>query len=479
MSGNNRLSARNGRIAAMLENGESLKNFYRFIAQNEYINLHDACQIVIERPDASVCYTMDEWNAMGRRVSKGKRGIPYYDSDGYKQFVFDANDTYGDERYQRPIFPLKHLLIGLDELNGTSLYENGRSDYRKIHNGVYSYLERSGELTGDEQHDSLFAEGIAYCLYSKTGFPKTGNIRLHGLPYSYRDNADFVKELYIRAELLSEEIEEAYRGKLSEIPVIDDTEEETVSDEPLIQSETVEQTNEPPAEQAEELPEQGNEEFVSPLYRQYLEAQKVNPQAVVFLRVGDFYEVMGENARIVAEELDLTLTSRNIGLPERIPMCGIPQFAADRYIEKILEKHGVILAEDGQEPKYILSHVEAFGQSGTAEEKPVSEVGQTEDTHDADELAELAELFDAEQSEEQIAPVKTPALVEIDDEPTPFDEEEEEQSEQNEGDVFEDEEDFKEESEQEETENKLKPTPKKGYVSDIAANTARHWTKRS
>ena len=83
MSGNNRLSARNGRIAAMLENGESLKNFYRFIAQNEYINLHDACQIVIERPDASVCYTMDEWNAMGRRVSKGKRGIPYYDSDGY------------------------------------------------------------------------------------------------------------------------------------------------------------------------------------------------------------------------------------------------------------------------------------------------------------------------------------------------------------------------------------------------------------
>ena len=390
MSGNNRLSARNGRIAAMLENGESLKNFYRFIAQNEYINLHDACQIVIERPDASVCYTMDEWNAMGRRVSKGKRGIPYYDSDGYKQFVFDANDTYGDERYQRPIFPLKHLLIGLDELNGTSLYENGRSDYRKIHNGVYSYLERSGELTGDEQHDSLFAEGIAYCLYSKTGFPKTGNIRLHGLPYSYRDNADFVKELYIRAELLSEEIEEAYRGKLSEIPVIDDTEEETVSDEPLIQSETVEQTNEPPAEQAEELPEQGNEEFVSPLYRQYLEAQKVNPQAVVFLRVGDFYEVMGENARIVAEELDLTLTSRNIGLPERIPMCGIPQFAADRYIEKILEKHGVILAEDGQEPKYILSHVEAFGQSGTAEEKPVSEVGQPEDTHDADELAELA-----------------------------------------------------------------------------------------
>ena len=84
---------RNEQIADMLENGELLKNFYRFTSQNPHIELHDACQIVIERPDASVCYTMDEWNAMGRRVSKGKRGIPYYDSDGYKQFVFDANDT--------------------------------------------------------------------------------------------------------------------------------------------------------------------------------------------------------------------------------------------------------------------------------------------------------------------------------------------------------------------------------------------------
>ena len=133
-----RLAERNAKIAAMLESGEGLKNFYRFISQNEYINLHDACQIVIERPDATVCNTLEEWNAMGRRVIKGRKSIAYYDHDGYKQFVFDANDTYGDERYQRPILPIKHLLIGLDELNGTNVYEDSRSDYRKIHNGVYN-----------------------------------------------------------------------------------------------------------------------------------------------------------------------------------------------------------------------------------------------------------------------------------------------------------------------------------------------------
>src|SRR5699024_7909590 len=119
--------------------------------------------------------------------------------------------------------------------------------------------------------------------------------------------------------------------------------------------------NEPLAEDTEELPEQDDEEvFVSPIYRQYLEAQKANPQAVVLLRLGDFYEIMGENARTVAEELDLTLTSRDVGLPERVPMCGFPYYASDAYIEKILARHGVLLAEDGQEPKYILSHAEAL-----------------------------------------------------------------------------------------------------------------------
>ena len=411
---NSRLSERNAKIAAMLERGEQLKNFYRFIAQNEYINLHDACQIVIERPDATVCNTLEEWNAMGRRVIKGRKSIVYYDHDGYKQFVFDANDTYGDGRYQRPTLPLKHLLVGLDVLNGTSLYEDaGRSDYRKIHNGVYTYLERHGELTGDEQYDSLLAEGIAYSLYCKTGFPKTEYIRLHGLPYSYRENAAFVKELYIRSDLMSEEIEEAYQSKQSEVKIIDDTDEEMVSDEPVIQSETAEQTEmqeQPDSEQ--EAPEQ--DATISPVYRRYLDAQQLNPQAIVLLQVGDFWEVMGENAQTVAEELKLTLTSREVGLPDRVPMCGFPYHVTETYLEKILEKHGVILAEEGKEPIYVLSHAEALEQRETANTVPV---------HDDSETEELAKLF-GEGTEQQTPTGKKPFLVEIDDdEPNPFDDE--------------------------------------------------------
>lgn len=457
MSENKRLSERNAKIAAMLSDGEQLKNFYRFIAQNPYINLHDACQIVIERPDSTVCNSMEEWNALGRRVTKGRKAICYYDHDGYKQFVFDATDTNGEERYQRPIFPLKRMLIGLDELNGSSLYNDPRGDYRKIHNGVYAYLEKSGALTGDEQHDNLLSEGVAFSLYCKTGFPKTAGIHLRGLPYSYRENAEFIKEMYIQSELLAEEIDEAYEGKLQEVKIIDDTEEETVTDEPIIRGGEVEQTKEPLTEETEELPEQGNEVSVSPVYRQYLDVQKANPQAVVLLRLGDFYEVMGENARTVAEELDLTLTSREVGLPERVPMCGFPYHVAEVYIEKILEHHGVLLAEAGQEPKYILSHAEAL-RAEQAEISEEPEQGQQTELveRDEDEIAELQELFSEEEEE-----IKDPALIPIDDEPTPFDDEEEEQTDEEEDYGFENEEDFEEESEQDETENKPKPTRKR------------------
>ena len=59
---------RNRAIQAMMTDGEQLKTFYRFVANNPHIPLHDACQIVIQRPDARVCFSFEEWNAQGRRV---------------------------------------------------------------------------------------------------------------------------------------------------------------------------------------------------------------------------------------------------------------------------------------------------------------------------------------------------------------------------------------------------------------------------
>ena len=74
----------------------------------------------------------------------------------------------------------------------------------------------------------------------------------------------------------------------------------------------------------------------SPLYSRYKELEKEYPENILALRVGDFYEVLGDNAVKLAKELDLTLTGREAGLPERVPMIGFPYHAAERYFSKII-----------------------------------------------------------------------------------------------------------------------------------------------
>ena len=85
---------------------------------------------------------------------------------------------------------------------------------------------------------------------------------------------------------------------------------------------------------------------VSPMYQKYLDVQSKYPQAVIIMRLGNFYEVFGKNAEILADELPLTLTSRDVGLESRIPMVGFPYHASDMYLKKILGYgHSVVLIE--------------------------------------------------------------------------------------------------------------------------------------
>lgn len=74
----------------------------------------------------------------------------------------------------------------------------------------------------------------------------------------------------------------------------------------------------------------------SPLYSRYKELEKEYPENILALRIGDFYEVLGDNAVKLANELGLTLTSREVGLPERVPMIGFPYHAAEKYFSQII-----------------------------------------------------------------------------------------------------------------------------------------------
>ena len=93
-------------------------------------------------------------------------------------------------------------------------------------------------------------------------------------------------------------------------------------------------------------------EKVSPMMRQYMEIKKNNPDIIIMFRLGDFYEMFFEDAINVSHELELTLTGKNAGLDERIPMCGIPYHAINVYLEKLVENgHKVGICEQLEDPK--------------------------------------------------------------------------------------------------------------------------------
>lgn len=98
---------------------------------------------------------------------------------------------------------------------------------------------------------------------------------------------------------------------------------------------------------------------ITPMMRQYINIKKEHPDIFVFFRLGDFYEVFFEDAVTVSRELELTLTGRNAGLEERVPMCGVPHHAVNIYIEKLVEKgYKVGICEQLEDPKEAKGLVE-------------------------------------------------------------------------------------------------------------------------
>ncbi|MBQ9468581.1 MAG: DNA mismatch repair protein MutS [Clostridia bacterium] len=91
---------------------------------------------------------------------------------------------------------------------------------------------------------------------------------------------------------------------------------------------------------------------LSPMMQQYQEIKKQYPDALIFYRLGDFYEMFFDDAKTASKELELTLTGRDCGLEERAPMCGVPYHAADGYIGKLVGKgYKIVICEQVEDPK--------------------------------------------------------------------------------------------------------------------------------
>ena len=91
----------------------------------------------------------------------------------------------------------------------------------------------------------------------------------------------------------------------------------------------------------------------TPMMQQYLRMKELHPDCILFFRLGDFYEMFNEDAKLVSKELELTLTSRDRGKPEaqRTPMCGVPYHSADAYIARLIAKgYKVAICEQMEDP---------------------------------------------------------------------------------------------------------------------------------
>ena len=93
---------------------------------------------------------------------------------------------------------------------------------------------------------------------------------------------------------------------------------------------------------------------LSPMMQQYLEIKDKYEDCIIFFRLGDFYEMFFDDAILMSRVLELTLTGKQAGLDERIPMCGIPHHAYASYVEELTEKgYKVAIVEQLEDPKSV------------------------------------------------------------------------------------------------------------------------------
>ena len=100
---------------------------------------------------------------------------------------------------------------------------------------------------------------------------------------------------------------------------------------------------------------------LTPMRRQYNEIKERNQESILFFRLGDFYEMFDEDARLAAKELDLTLTTRDRNKPaeEQTPMCGVPYHSVDAYIARLVQKgYKVAICEQMEDPSQAKGIVE-------------------------------------------------------------------------------------------------------------------------
>lgn len=190
-------------IQNMLTNGEGVKKFLRFVANNPHLTLRDSCQIVTFKENLSFCHTYQAWERMNFQVQEDRIGVPYLDENGNANFVFDLTEVSGNFDYQPLTIAHKKVIKGLSLLNGIeSDRRKAYDDFEQIQKHVSKYYEN--EIVDNKE---FVIEGVSYFLFCKTGKKEIKPIQLKEYSNSLKENALLFKNVYQQANTLLKEID--------------------------------------------------------------------------------------------------------------------------------------------------------------------------------------------------------------------------------------------------------------------------------
>ena len=166
-----------------------------------------------------------------------------------------------------------------------------------------------------------------------------------------------------------------------------DFSEETI-EEP---TETIEENEDGQVQKTEEAPEKPK---VSPLLERYTSFKNKYPDYIIAFRIGDFYEIFGDDAKQVASVLDLTLVGRDVGLEEKLPMVGYPYHKEDVYRGKLQKTFDVVVVENDTDVKFY-NKIEADKPSYTVDIQ-TGELLEEPAVNGDDLLQTIMKLFDGD-----------------------------------------------------------------------------------
>lgn len=135
------------------------------------------------------------------------------------------------------------------------------------------------------------------------------------------------------------------------------------------------------------------------LYDRYMEVQNRYPDHIVIVRLGDFYEIFGDNATLIGNELEMTITSRELGNNQRFAMIGFPYHVSEAYFNRITQNHSIVIRENGNETVRNKIEPVKIENDGIIVDKKTGEVVEEQLPYDIKHIAILAELFGTENLE--------------------------------------------------------------------------------